>query len=79
MVSGSFTKYNNIIRPGFLILNPDGSLAAGYNNMGLFRGTINGFVELPSSGGMPAVMLVGNFDRFDNKEVGNIVKFRIEN
>ena len=79
MVSGSFTKYNNVIRPGFLILNPDGSLAAGYNNMGLFRGTINGFAELPSSGGAPAVMLVGNFDRFDNKEVGNIVKFRIEN
>jgi uncharacterized delta-60 repeat protein len=79
IVSGSFNKYNNAIRPGFLVLNPDGSLADGYNNMGLFRGTINGFVELTSSNGTPAVMIVGSFDRFDNKEVGNIVKFRIEN
>lgn len=79
MVSGSFTKYDNVVRPGFLILNADGSLAAGYNNLGLFRGAINEFVELTSAGGVPAVIIVGGFDRFDNKEVGNIVKFRIEN
>jgi uncharacterized delta-60 repeat protein len=79
MVSGSFSKYNGVVRPGFLILNADGSLASGYNNTGLFRGTIYDFVELTSSGGVPAVTIVGSFDRFDNKEVGNIVKFRIEN
>jgi hypothetical protein len=79
MVSGTFTKYNNVVRPGFMILNADGTLASGYNNTGLFRGFINDFVELTSSGGIPAVMIVGDFDRFDNKEVGNIVKFRIEN
>lgn len=79
LVTGSFTKYNGVVRPGMLILNPDGSLAAGYNNLGLFRGVVNDFVEMTSAGGVPAVMIVGNFDRFDNKEVGNIVKFRIEN
>lgn len=79
LVTGSFTKYDGIVRPGMLVLNPNGSLAAGYNNLGLFRGVVNDFVELTSAGGIPAVMMVGNFDRFDNREVGNIVKFRIEN
>lgn len=79
IVSGSFTKYDNVVRPGLLILNDDGSLAAGYNNMGLFRGAINEFIEVPSSNGTPAVIIVGNFDRFDQKEVSNIVKFRMEN
>lgn len=79
IVSGSFTKYDGIVRPGMLILNPDGSLAAGYNNIGLFRGQIGGMIETPASAGLPTVILVGKFDRFDNQQVGNIVKFRIEN
>ena len=79
LVSGSFNKYNGVVRPGLLVLNADGSLAAGYNNIGLFRGGISSFVELTSSNGVPAVIIVGSFDRFDGKEVGNIVKFRIEN
>lgn len=78
IVSGSFTKYDNIVRPGLLILNADGSLASGYNNMGLFRGSISDFIEVPSSNGVPAVIIVGSFDRFDQKEVANIVKFRME-
>ena len=80
IVSGSFNKYDNIVRPGFLILNPDGSLASGYNNTGLFRGAINGFTELTSSTtGEHQVILVGNFDRFDGNQVGNIVKFTLGN
>lgn len=80
IVSGSFNKYDNIVRPGFLILNPDGSLASGYNNTGLFRGAIYGFTELTSSTtGGHKVILVGNFDRFDGTQVGNIVKFTLGN
>lgn len=79
IVSGTFNKYGDVVRVGLAILNPDGSLAAGYNNTGLFRGQINNFVETTTSTGVPAVILFGSFDRFDNKEVGNIVKFRMEN
>jgi len=87
IVSGSFNKYNfdylvtpdkYVVRPGFMILESNGSLSVGYNNTGLFRGTITQHVEV-STNGVPGVFLVGNFDRFDNKEVGNIVKVRIEN
>lgn len=79
IVSGTFNKYGDIVRVGMAILNLDGTLAVGYNNTGLFRGQINNFVETISSTGVPAVILFGSFDRFDNKEVGNIVKFRMEN
>ncbi|MBB1285717.1 DUF5008 domain-containing protein [Flavisolibacter sp. BT320] len=79
LVSGSFTHYNGIVRPGMVILNADGSLAQGYNNLGLFRGQVNAMIETPAVAGVPTVILVGSFDRFDNKQVGNLVKFRIEN
>ncbi len=79
IVSGSFNKYGAVVRVGIAILNPDGSLAPGYNNMGLFRGMVNNFVETTTSTGVPGVILYGDFDRFDNREVGNIVKFRMEN
>jgi hypothetical protein len=79
IVTGSFSKYDNIVRAGMAILNPDGTLAAGYNNIGLFRGQVNNLVETTSTNGSPAVIMVGSFDRFDNRQVGNIVKFRMEN
>jgi hypothetical protein len=79
LVSGSFNKYNNIVRPGLLVLNPDGTMAFNSNNTGLFRGAIADFVESISATGIPQVTIVGNFDRFDGKPVANIVKFRIEN
>lgn len=79
LVSGSFTKYGDVTREGLLILNPDGTLAPGYNNTGLFRGRINNFKETTTSTGVKAVILYGLFDRFDNKQVGNIVKFKMEN
>lgn len=79
IVTGSFSKYDNIVRAGMAILNPDGTLASGYNNMGLFRGQAYNLVETVSNNGSPAVIMVGFFDRFDNTQVGNIVKFRIEN
>lgn len=77
LVSGYFTQYNNIVRPGFMILNPDGSLADGYNNTGAFVGQINQIVESTTAFNTPAVILIGTFNRFDNQSVGNIVKIQL--
>lgn len=74
IVSGSFNKYNDIVRQGFMILNQDGTLAAGYNNTGSFAGEIYGMVEInPHS-----VVLYGYFTLFDNVKVGNIVKIAFD-
>ncbi len=89
IVSGTFNSYDNpdpnnpgtyekIIRPGLMILHPDGSLVENCNNFGLFRGQINSFIEFPESLGTLPIILVGSFDRFNGKEVGNIVKFFIK-
>jgi len=79
IVSGTFNSYDNIVRPGIIILNADGTMAFNCNTMGLFRGEINGLIQSVSPTGVPQVTIVGAFDRFDGRSVGNIVKFRIEN
>ncbi len=81
MVSGTFNKYDGIVRPGFMILNPNGTLAVGYNNIGFFNGQVNDFVEFPSDTdpSITYVLLVGSFSRYDSKTVGNIVKVRFQN
>jgi Domain of unknown function (DUF5122) beta-propeller/Domain of unknown function (DUF5008) len=87
LIAGSFSHYNynyltapdkNIVRPGFMVLESNGSLALGYNNTGLFRGVINDLVQITING-TPGVILVGDFDRFDGKTVGDIVKLRMDN
>lgn len=78
IASGTFNKYGDVVRVGMAILNPDGTLASGYNNMGLFRGQINNVMETTTSTGVPGVILYGDFDRFDATPVGNIVKFKME-
>ncbi len=77
LVSGTFQKYDSIIRQGFMILDAQGDLAAGYNNTGTFSGRINGLMETTSALGDPAVLLYGSFNLFDNSKVGNIVRIII--
>lgn len=79
IVSGNFKTYNSTIRQGFMVLNPDASLAAGCNNTGQFSGQIYKIIETTSSLGNPAVILVGSIQRFDNKTFGNIVRVELKN
>ncbi|WEK19549.1 MAG: DUF5008 domain-containing protein [Candidatus Pedobacter colombiensis] len=74
LVSGSFNKYNNVIRQGFMILNANGTLAEGYNNTGMFQGVVSDIYETTSPLGFPAVVIVGYISKFDNKAAGNIVR-----
>jgi hypothetical protein len=75
LLTGSFKKYNGTVRQGFMLLNPDGTLAKGYNNTGKFQGTIADIYETTSALGFPAVLMVGTINKFDNKTVGNLVRF----
>lgn len=79
IVSGNFKTYNTVIRQGFMVLNADATLAAGYNNTGQFTGQIYKIIETTSSFGNPAVILVGSIQRFDNKKFGNIVRVELKN
>ncbi len=79
IVSGNFKTYNSVIRQGFMVLNADASLAAGYNNTGQFSGQIYKIIETTSSLSNPAVILVGSIQRFDSKVFGNIVRVELKN
>lgn len=78
LVSGRFLKYNDVVRSGFMILNPDGTLAEGYNNTGAFVGQINQIVESETTLKNPGVILVGRFSLFNNIPVNNIVKIALK-
>lgn len=77
IVSGNFKYYGNVLRQGFMILNQDGTLAAGYNNTGIFEGRIYKMEETTSTEGQPAVLLTGLISRFDNFFTNNVIKVQI--
>ena len=79
IVAGSFNKYRDILRQGFMVLNTDGTLASGYNNTGVFQGTIEKMIETTSTAGNPAIILVGNIFRFDNIPAKNIIRVELLN
>ena len=78
IVSGAFNRYNGILRQGFMVLNPDGTLADGYNNTGVFVGQIFDMIEVTSNDGNPAAIIVGDIIRFNNSAAQNILKIEFQ-
>ncbi|WPU91521.1 DUF5008 domain-containing protein [Mucilaginibacter sabulilitoris] len=78
VVSGSFKKYDNVTRNGFMVLNGKGELAGNYNTTGPFSGTLNDIIQTKSTDGKRALLLIGGFYRFDNIQVSNIIRVTIE-
>ncbi|WP_160718034.1 DUF5008 domain-containing protein [Chitinophaga solisilvae] len=77
-VAGTFNQYDNYTREGLMILQPDGSLAAGYNNTGRLQGLVFQMQETTSAEGDPAILITGTVSSFDNTAVGNIFRIVIE-
>lgn len=78
VVSGSFKKYNNIKRPGFIIVNPNGSLAPGYNTYGDFSGRINDLLEGRNAANKISLLLMGSISQFDGKPVKNLISIALD-
>lgn len=78
LVAGSFNKYGAYLRQGFMVLNADGSLAAGYNNTGGFQGRIFDMSETVVAGSTQ-VVLVGEFHRFNTALPNNVMRVIISN
>lgn len=79
IVSGTFERYDNVIRRGLLILESDGEAKQEYNSFGSFEGVINKIIESNSSNGQPGVILMGYIIKFNDLRVNNILKIEIEN
>ncbi|RBQ03041.1 DUF5008 domain-containing protein [Pedobacter miscanthi] len=78
IVSGSFNKYGDYLRQGFMVLEANGQLAVGYNNTGGFQGMIYDMVETPITGGSQ-VILVGNILRFNSTFPHNLLRLNFSN
>jgi hypothetical protein len=78
IVSGGFKKYNNIKRPGFIILNPAGALAPGYNTYGDLSGSIADAIEGKNADNKMNLLLIGSFTKFDGKTVSNTTSLVLE-
>jgi hypothetical protein len=78
IVSGSFNKYGDYLRQGFMVLEANGTLAVGYNNTGGFQGTIYDMLETTTSTGSQ-VILVGDILRFNSVLPRNVMRLNFTN
>lgn len=78
IMSGNFKTYDNQIRQGFVILNPDGTLANGFNNIGAFNGRIYAIDDLGTTFGLNSIVLFGSISVFDSQQVGGIIKISLK-
>jgi hypothetical protein len=78
VVSGSFIEYNQISRSNFMIIDNKGELVKGMNNTGLVNGFINKVIETKSDDGKRALLLLGEFTKFDNVDARSITRITIE-
>lgn len=79
LVSGSFLRYDDIVREGLMLLNPDGSLSQDYNNTGKLQGLVIDSYQGINSIGQKTITLVGQINSFNGKlDVGNIIRLTIQ-
>ena len=77
-VSGSFGEYGGIARSNFLIIDSKGDLVKGMNNTGYVDREIFKIIETKSDDGKRALLLLGDFDKFDNIDARKITRITIE-
>ncbi|TCD20380.1 DUF5008 domain-containing protein [Pedobacter psychrodurus] len=78
IVCGSFNKYGDYLRQGFMVLESNGQLAVGYNNTGGFQGTVYDMLETSISTGSQ-VILVGDILRFNTFLPRNLLRLTFSN
>lgn len=78
IVSGTFNKYGDYLRQGFMVLENTGQLAVGYNNTGGFQGTLYDMVETATAAGTQ-VILVGDIIRFNSTLPRNVIRLNFNN
>lgn len=76
IVNGYFNQYQGVHRGNFMVLNPEGSLAQGYNTLGDLAGSVTDYLETRSADGKILVMLIGGFYKLNEQNVGSIARIR---
>ena len=78
VASGTFSQYAGVHRKGFLILDCDGVATQQYNVSGTFTGELHKVVETETSLGDYGLLLLGDFNMFNNETVNNAVMLQAD-
>src|SRR5690606_33178893 len=78
VISGSFKRYDGVARPGFLILDEDGTSTQRFNVPGTFIGQLYQAVETQTTTGSNGLLLMGNFSRFNGEPANNVVMIEVD-
>lgn len=78
VISGTFKRYDNVARPGFLILDNDGTSTQRFNVPGAFVGQVYQAVETLTTTGRNGLLLMGSFSRFNGERVNNVVMLEVD-
>lgn len=77
VISGTFNKYDNVTRQGFLILDMDGNAIQQLNVPGKFTGELRDAQYSLTSDMNNGLLLVGDFVYFDGKRMNGIVMLKV--
>ena len=78
VIAGTFSKYDGVMRPGFLILEADGEAMQGFNVPGQFSGQIYQAVETYATTGFKGLLLLGDIYRFNGETARNAVMIELD-
>src|SRR5690606_17459187 len=78
VISGSFQRYDGVARPGFLILDEDGTSTQRFNVPCTFIGQLYQAVETQTTTGSNGLLLMGNFSRFNGEPANNVVMIEVD-
>ncbi|MFY0255324.1 DUF5008 domain-containing protein [Chitinophaga sp. 30R24] len=78
LVSGYFKSYGGVHRGQFMLLDPTGALAAGYNTTGDVDGVIRSVQQSYNFSNQLQLLITGGFSKFDEQPVGNITRLLLK-
>lgn len=78
VISGSFNRYDNVSRQGFLMLNMDGEAMQKFNVPGMFMGELHQVVETMTTTNSNGLLLLGDFYRFNGEPVYGTVMIDVD-
>lgn len=77
VMSGSFNRYDNVSRQGFLMLNMDGEAMQRFNVPGMFKGELHQVIETRTTTNSNGLLLLGDFYRFNSEIVNSAVMIEV--
>lgn len=78
VMSGSFKRYDNVSRQGFLMLSMNGEAMQKFNVPGMFAGELHQVIETKTTTNSNGLLLLGDFYRFNGEIINSAVMIEVD-